>query len=659
MIELKFATTFASITSFPTTQLPDFTLITGPNGAGKTHLLRAIHEGAVQTNVSPGQSRQNQSQARYFDWATMVPQDAQPFASETIRSERQQLLIKLNALKQENPTWLEPPRTILRDRGFAPEYLADPGLALHLGDDALASLVGIGNVFVLRKELENSYARADQRISSRLSESERREVIALGELHKIPIGALTEKDLLSGSIPAWGQSELFQQSFGRLFVAYRDLQLSNSLAELRATKEDSSSPYLTSEEFLSLHGPAPWDFVNQSLSDAGLDFTINQPEPFTYSSFTPKLTKISNGIEIPFGSLSSGEKILMSFAFCVYYANDRRQLSVQPTALLLDEIDAPLHPSMSKNIMSTIVNTLVESFGIKIIASTHSPSTVALAPDDSIYTMMPGIPGVQKSSKASALNILTFGVPTLSLSYDGRRQVFVESPADARTYDALYKLMKPYLDSERSLEFVATGTKSASGGDANTGCDVVKRLVSELTAAGNMSVFGLLDWDGKHKSSERILVLAEDTKNGVENVLFDPLLIALTICRSAPQEKPRLGIDPALSYLQICALRPEEMQGIASKVAELVFKGAPASTVPTRYVGGLELQIDERYFRTDDHALEEMILSAFPSLRAISKNQAGKLLEYVISNVIADSPALMPLDIRVLMLELLERPAHV
>ncbi len=107
-----------------------------------------------------------------------------------------------------------------------------------------------------------------------------------------------------------------------------------------------------------------------------------------------------------------------------------------------------------------------------------------MCPDDSIYTMDASRPGLVKSSKANALNMLTVGVPTLAISYDGRRQVFVESPSDANIYDLVYKLLKPKIPTERSLEFVATGMRTPGKGDENTGCDIVKKLVGDLVSAG-------------------------------------------------------------------------------------------------------------------------------------------------------------------------------
>src|SRR5256885_10852409 len=46
------------------------------------------------------------------------------------------------------------------------------------------------------------------------------------------------------------------------------------------------------------------------------------------------------------------------------------------------------------------------------------------------------------------------GVPTISISFDGRRQVFVESSRDAATYDRLFQRYKSEVGSERSLIFI-------------------------------------------------------------------------------------------------------------------------------------------------------------------------------------------------------------
>lgn len=67
--------------------------------------------------------------------------------------------------------------------------------------------------------------------------------------------------------------------------------------------------------------------------------------------------------------------------------------------------------------------------------------------------MNPVGPKVEKVSRSAALSLLTAGVPTLSVSFDGRRQVFVESRTDAGVYELLYQRYKSHLNSECSLVF--------------------------------------------------------------------------------------------------------------------------------------------------------------------------------------------------------------
>ncbi|MER9299342.1 ATP-binding protein [Mesorhizobium sp. M0621] len=655
---LSFKRSHASINSFPPTTLPDFTLITGPNGSGKTHLLQALNLGFVRTDAAPEQSQSNQSMIKLFDWSNMVPQDSGFFTSESIRNERQSLFTNFTNLKQQQ-AWLEPARTVARKWGLAAEYVSEPSIILLLSDVRLVNLAGdVEKSATLTNELKSALNSFETNVLNSLDPASQSQLRAVSNYLRKPISALSEKDILSPAIPTWGQSDIFQQSFARLFVAYRDLRLANTLAQFRASKGHDAN-FLTDDEFIQRHGAPPWDFVNDSLLKANLDFYINDPSPDDYTPFQPTLTKRSSGVSIPFSSLSSGEKILMSFAFCVYYSSDTRQISVRPKVLLLDEIDAPLHPSMSKNIIDTIVEILVGSFGIKIIATTHSPSTIALAPEDSIFTMRSGEPGLHKSSKAAALNILTVGVPTIAISHDGRRQVFVESPADAKIYDSLYKLLKPKLSSDRSLEFVATGTRSAGSSDRNTGCDVVKRLVSELSAAGNISVFGLLDWDGKNNPSNRVSVLAHGSRNGLENVVLDPLLLGIAICRAFSSTREEIGIPASMSYLQLIAGGRELFQKMVTAVTTTVFKSSPTSTSTAIYTDGLNLQIDSRYFTIDDHALEALILTAFPFLNSISRNHPGKLVENVIQNVLGDNPGLMPIEVMTTIEHLLNQPAHI
>ena len=186
----------------------------------------------------------------------------------------------------------------------------------------------------------------------------------------------------------------------------------------------------------------------------------------------------------------------------------------------------------------------------------------------------------------------------------------------------------------------------------------MKRLVSDLSKSGNISVFGLLDWDGENEPTDRIAVLAHGMRDGLENVLLDPLLLALLIVRRFPQARGVTGVPIDVSYIDLLTKRRDLFPSMSSKVAAAVLASEPQTTKPVYFVGGLRVDIDERYLTTDDHDLEAMVLSTFPFLRAEAK-RAGNLLIYIISTVLTDSPELIPLEIEQVISDLLSRPAHV
>src|SRR6201999_232657 len=83
---------------------------------------------------------------------------------------------------------------------------------------------------------------------------------------------------------------------------------------------------------------------------------------------------------VPAIDLSSGEKVLLQLVLWLFTAGKE---GVFPKLLILDEPDAHLHPSMTQQFLDVISDVLVSKHGVREIISTHSPSTVALAPDGS------------------------------------------------------------------------------------------------------------------------------------------------------------------------------------------------------------------------------------------------------------------------------------
>ncbi len=655
-MKLILQTSYLSIKELPPTELPPFTLITGVNGAGKTHLLKAIQAGNIQVDCAPNVS----TDIRFFDWTTLVPQDTELFDGHLLVRERSSLIEQYEQAVQRHADQII---AVARQVGISGAYLSDPAALATFSQAKLTQILGDpAKAAQAATILEGAAKAASQNLMGdhRLGNIRRSIERVAHDAQRYPI-ALRREDFIASVYPSWGQAELFQQSLGRLFVAYRDLALANQVKQLQKVKGRIDVSALSDEEFTEKFMIAPWQFVNQAFKASGLDFVIDHPEEFDTTPYQPKLRKLSSNAEILFSGLSSGEKIIMSFALCLYYAQDKRQVATYPKLLLLDEIDAPLHPSMSRTLVRIVTETLVKEHGINVIAATHSPSTVAVAPEGAIYVMHPDRAGLHKTTKAQALNILTVGVPTLAISWDGRRQVFVESPNDAHLYDAIYQILKPRLGSERSLEFIATGaTEPTTGMHSNTGCEVVRRLVAGLSEAGNNTVYGLIDWDGKNKPAPRVAVVAEGRRDGLENLILDPLLIAALVVRDARDHLNAIGLEPSNSYLTFLGYTPVRLQPVVELVQKRVLKNGANSIaeVDASYLGNFSLRLRDAYLKTDDHKLEELILEAFPPLKGFSKSRAGALMKHIVGTVLIDQPNFIPAEFFDILTTLLQQPSH-
>ncbi len=156
----------------------------------------------------------------------------------------------------------------------------------------------------------------------------------------------------------WRGTNIFQHSFAQIFYAYFEKHRANRYKKLDLDEGKTVEDYLTEEEFIKVNGEAPWLFVNQLLEQAKLPFRITYPDQAQTSEFMPLLVDQQTGENYPFSSLSSGEKILMSFAICLYHSNDKRQHVPKPKLLLLDEIDASLHPLTPRCILEVFEGIL-------------------------------------------------------------------------------------------------------------------------------------------------------------------------------------------------------------------------------------------------------------------------------------------------------------
>src|SRR5690606_16975334 len=113
----------------------------------------------------------------------------------------------------------------------------------------------------------------------------------------------------------------------------------------------------------------------------------------------------------------------------------------KPDLLLIDEPDAPLHPSMSKKMVEILKNKIVELSEIPVIITSHSPTTIICCDGSAVYKMERGTPIPIKTSVQDAIETLSSDIPFLKISNDNRRQVFVESKYDVKYYELITNIL--------------------------------------------------------------------------------------------------------------------------------------------------------------------------------------------------------------------------
>lgn len=644
---IAFSGVHKSITSLDPVSLPRFVVLTGINGSGKTHLLTAIKEGLVSSSLVSDLD----SDVKMFDPTSIVPSDTGIFDPAAFQSQRGNWYAHISRQRQ---THIRDLQTFATKNGI-PGHLCTS--AEKIGAIALKDLASefkdTAKAQLVYESLQSQINRAGTHIANNSinqfgDEAWKKSAQRLVKKSPGDFFIKSQEQFFSDDIFLWGDVDPFRQAFGQLFTTYRGLVQKNTLLKAYPPEGDSGPKPFTDSAFVAEYGEPPWDFVNRILAESNLDFRVDRPPMHDSGAYEPRLKKVSRDVEMRFQDLSSGEKVLMSFALCMYNSQESRQAKAFPKLLLLDEIDAPLHPSMTVSLLRTIQNVLVRDKQIAVILTTHSPSTVALAPEDSLYAMNAEGPRVEKVSKGRALSLLTIGVPTLSVSFTGRRQVFVESRTDAMLFDLMYQQYRRHLNSERSLEFVEVGRNNDSGVEQNSGCDQVVRLVNDLVSKGNESIFGLIDWDGRNQPTPRIHVLCHGLRDGLETALLDPLLVVAALARANMASARSTGLlTDQETYQTLQNWDASRWQAAVDKLQAMVLEGQPGAAEPVKsvqYFSGLVLNIRQNYLWMDDHKLETMITSKFGHLKLHARHR-GELGKHILGSVLMDFEQFMPMDV--------------
>lgn len=446
------------------------------------------------------------------------------------------------------------------------------------------------------------------------------------------IRELTETDFMEYYSFIEPEGNLFSSQFSHVFKNYHIKHTENMLNRfyIEHGHTDVGTP-LSDQEFIEKYSTPPWDFINQVFRDTEIPYKVNNPMGTKIESdYVFKLIDINDKFEINLNDISTGEKVLMCLALAVYNTILNQS---KPELLLLDEPDAPLHPSMSKKFLSIISKNIVQESNIPTIITTHSPTTIITANSASIYEISKEDKTPKLISQQRAIEILSTDLPFLRISNENRRQVFVESHYDVNYYEYLSNILarKESLPSEPI--FIPARTSSGSN------CTDVINVVKSLYQNGNNQIYGIIDWDLTNEPEDRLIVLGNKERYSIENYLLDPLKMGIFLLRETFLNFSDFEGLSISTYSEFNKLTPEDAQIIINKILkelELISD----NLIPYNLYNGWELYTTKEFNEHQGHELESLYKTKYPKLNRYKREDGLK--KDVIQKAFADYPGLIP-----------------
>lgn len=491
-MRIKINKTFKSLIAGKEVELPDFCVLTGKNGSGKSHFLEALTQNGVASIYDINGAAYNSADVKYIPFNGLNPQKEEACNYDNLNK----LVSECNFLLQQIIKQFKNVSPIVNKKKWFLDQLNSPFHHSFNNNPQVKT--------ALNTILEKSGKDFDQ-----LTEEDVRQYIQYLD---------------------FADNTIFKSHFALIFKAYHVKYDDNEYKKYQNATNHTNYKVLSKEQFVELNGPEPWDFVDGILKDTKMPYSVSNPKGTNRdSTFSFKLLDKQKRIEIEPSNLSTGEKVLMSLALAIY---DSSNNNIKNKILLIDEPDAALHPEFSKFLLSTLKNHIVKKAGIKVIITTHSPTTVAMADEECLFEMDKNEKIPQKVSKEKALSILTADIPSLRVSIDKRRIVFVESDLDAEYYEKVFEFLNPSMKLDIQPAFFAPHCKNGPN------CSDVKDLMTKL--ANTDGVYGVIDYDNVNHSTGKVKVMGEggESRYTKENYIFDPIFVGLVILRDPIETRP-------------------------------------------------------------------------------------------------------------------------
>lgn len=479
-MHIRFQTSYLSVAEFVPIDLPRLSVITGVNGSGKSHFLQAIAGRSIIAD-------------------DIEHDEIVLFSGETFRLDNQSVLSASQAIQERYNAWIFLTQQTNPNVGAAlTSYRNNIGQAadeiLEIADKVNKPLWKLGSIDGIDEqkfEFLSQYKRNVQSflLGSQLKGNHQTEsILALCKKLHTFIDLLEKEQFETLYEPRQSREGFLPNQLTLAFADYYSKLEENQYKKFRNEHYGENHELLTTDEFTRQYGPKPWDVINQVLSQLGtMPYRVNSPEGLTrFDNFQAELThQYTPNIRPNFSDLSSGEKVLIALVASVYKARSDKNF---PRLLLLDEIDASLHPSMINSMLEIIQDAFISN-DVYVILVTHSPTTVAICPEDSIFVMHPrGSIRLEHRTRAEALDILTEGFVTLNKGLtvlDEIARTKVSIVTEGRNIDLV----------QRALNYSRVeGVKVISGVEDRSGSSQLKTLFDFFTALPHDNAIIVL-WD--------------------------------------------------------------------------------------------------------------------------------------------------------------------
>lgn len=530
---IKFQGEHKSLKTFESEYLEDFSVITGKNGCGKSQLVELINltrnnqktpllnfdfepkiskiqiEGIENDNLNALNNSKWRDKieiyiSRFNDLGKNTKLLAETFINNNVwpkASDNEHFFKSITTI------------TAIEIEELAIKSLMEILMEIRDNREQKPTLTDVASG-LFNKDLFNNYTKKTIQVAIFTAEYRNKQMINL-----------VEADFYLTPIPDYllDELELFNSELEFVFYNYAKRRDQNQRLFFEKSTYHEKNNSIPDNEFINEFIP-PWTSINEILKQHRLEFQFKGIERKDFSSdvyISFPLIKTSVGKNIEFKYLSTGEKVIIGLIIKLFTSDYYKEKLELPELIILDEPDAYLHPEMSKLLIDVLHGTFVKKLGIKVIMITHSPSTVALCPDNSIYELKnEPVTTLNKIEKNDALKLLTNFIPTLSIDYKNHKQVFVESPTDRKYYQTIFNKLNQERNYPFKLYFI-----SNTYGKGN--CEQVKKIVNDLRESGNTSSFGIIDWDTKNHSTNYIKVHGQNKRYSVENYLYDPIYLSI------------------------------------------------------------------------------------------------------------------------------------